>query len=836
MGEVWQARDAKLRRDVAIKALPSELARDPERVARLVREATSLAAVSHPNVATIYGLEERGDLKFLVLELVDGDTLADRLLRTRLSVRQALDMARQIAEALEAAHERGVVHRDLKPANIKITRDGRVKVLDFGLAKSLEPAGPGNATEITLLTELGAVMGTAPYMSPEQVRGESAGPQSDVWAFGAILYEMLTGVSPFARPTATETLARVLEAQPDLTLLPPTTPRSARHLVRRCLEKDRKRRVKHASDARIEVEDAIAELASGPVPTPARAGISRRMALGGAVLGLVGAGVGGALWSQRRVEAVSAPPIYRRLTFRRGMIRTARFAPDFRTVLYGALWDGDVCRVYTVRPDSPESSTLPLAPATPLAVSASGELALSLGTHYRDIMTYGTLARVPLAGDAPRELAERVKYADWSPNGDDLVLVRGLADRDRLELLDGTLLAEPSASGGGFSFPRFSPDGNAIAAFELNTPDALFGRVVIVDGSGAKIAASPQSYFNVFGLAWRGAEVWFTAAEELPLLRNTIYAMTTAGAVRVVARMPSNVSLHDIAPDGRLLIARTDDRSGIAVRATDQADARDLSWLDASTLGDISRDGRRILFTEIGVGGGPGMSAYLRGTDGSGAVRLGDGFAYALSPDGGFALVKPSFEAPYFDVIPTGAGQPSRLERRGLALIGARWLPDGRNVIALAEEAGRQRLFTLAIEGDGTRAVTPEALTVPNARWAVSPDGATVAVMTQRGIELVPVDGGEPRPVPGSSAGSSVLAWIESGLLVSDNPAAGGIVFRVDPATGQRAVWADIEPQDPAGIMILNHDSLVVTPDGRAYGYGWHRATSDLYLVEGIAS
>ncbi len=834
MGEVWRARDTKLRREVAIKALPPALSRDPDRVARLIREATSLAAVNHPNVAAIHGLEDHGDAKFLVLELVEGDTLAGRLMRGPLSVRQALEIAQQIAAALEAAHERGVVHRDLKPANVMITPDGRVKVLDFGLAKNIEPAGPG--ANVTMQTELGVVMGTAPYMSPEQCRAEEAGPHSDIWAFGVVLYEMLTRVSPFARPTATETLARVLEAQPDLTLLPPDLPRSAQHLVRRCLQKDRKRRVKNAGDARIEVEDALAELTSGPPPV-ARAGISRRTALaGGAALGLVGAGLGGVLMSQRRVEARPRPPIYRRLTFRRGMIRTARFAPDFQTVLYGALWDGDVCRIYTVRPDSPESSALPLPPATPLAVSSTGELALSLGTHYRGIMTYGTLARVPLAGDAPRELQERVKYADWSPNGNDLVLVRGIEGRDRLELLDGTLVAEPSTPTGGFSFPRFSPDGGAVAAFELTNPGGLYGSVVIFDRSGTKRAASPQLYFNVFGLAWRGDEVWFSAAEELPLLRNTLYAMNRAGAVRVVARMPGNVSLHDLAPDGRLLIARTDDRSGIAVRAPDQATARDMSWLDATGLTDISRDGRRILLNETGVGGGPSMSVYLRNTDGSAAVRLAGGRGFALSPDGRWALVQPiPFQSPGLDVIPTGAGQSYRLERPGLFLLRARWLPDGGSVVALAELAGRRRLFVLSLEGDATRAVTPEALSIGLTGWAVSPDGATVAVTAEGGIELIPIDRGEPRQVPASSGGSIVLAWIETGLLVSDDLAAGGMVFRVNPTTGQRDVWVDIEPSDPAGIMNLNHDTLVVTPDGRAYGYGWHRATSDLYLVEGLA-
>jgi hypothetical protein len=414
-----------------------------------------------------------------------------------------------------------------------------------------------------------------------------------------------------------------------------------------------------------------------------------------------------------------------------------------------------------------------------------------------------------------------------------LAIVRRVGDGDQLDFPAGTILAEPEVPNGGFSFPRISPRGDAVAVFELSARNNLFGRVVIVDRSGVRRTVS-DNYFNVFGLAWRGDEVWFTAADTLPLLRNTIHAMNASGAVRIIARVPGNTSLHDIAPDGRVLIARTDDRGGIAVRVPGEAVERDLSWLDASILADISPDGRRILFVEDGVGGGPRLSTYLRGTDGSLAVRLGDGYAHALSPDGRWAIVRTDAGSAHLDLIPTGPGDVRRLDRPGLRLLGAKWLADGQNVVVRAQQAnGPPRLYVLDVEGSATRPITPEGLAVGATGWSVSPDGALVGVSTGDRLELFPIAGGAARRVPGNLDHWSVVGWIESGLLVSEDPAAGGTVFRVDPTTGRRDVWANIQPQDPAGIMNLNLGTLVVTPDGRGHGYTWHRALSDLYLVQG---
>ncbi|MBK9062684.1 MAG: protein kinase [Acidobacteria bacterium] len=836
MGDVYRARDLTLGREVAIKVLPDQFGSDPERLARFEREARALASLSHPNIAAIYGVEKNGPVQAIVMELVPGDDLSERVRRGPVALPEAIAIARQIADALDAAHEKGIVHRDLKPANIKITPDGLVKVLDFGLAKAVAARDffgddSGASTELKATRE-GLVVGTVPYMSPEQARGQAVDRRTDIWAFGCVLFEMLAGRKAFSRETSSDTIAAILRSDVDWTSLPDDVPPALRHLLERCLDENLRRRLRDIGDARPALEDALLPVAAVPVH-PAAPGVSRRGVLfGGAALGMLGVGfVGGSAAAGR--GRGGAPPSYQRLTFRRGLIRTARFAPDFKTVLCGALWDGDVCRIYTVRPESPESAPLNLPPAMPLAISASGELALSLGTHLRGTMTYGTLARVPLSGGAPREMLEDVKFADWSPDGRDLAIVRRAGARDQLEFPMGTVVAESSTPNGGFSFVRVSPGGDFVAAFELAAARDLNGTVTIVDRSGRRKATS-RPYVNVFGLAWsgNGREVLFTAADELPLFRNTLYAMPLDGPVRVLARLPGNVSLHDVAPDGRVLIARTDDRSGISVFAPGAATERDLSWLDAPVLADISMDGRSILFSETGVGGGPRGSTYLRGTNGSAPVRLGDGHAQALSPDGRWAIARTG--SPHLDLVPTGAGQARRLERSGLTLLTARFLPDSRRVVVRAQPAaGGPRLFVIDIDGTAVDAITPGDVAVGATGWQVSPDGTAVAVATDRALELYPLTPGPPRRVPGVTDRDWPLRWIEDGILISENPAAAGTVFRLDLSTGRRVAWKEIGPTDPTGIMSLNLSGMVVTPNGQHYGYGWHRAISDLYLGGG---
>ena len=270
MGQVYQATDTKLNRQVALKILPEAFATDPDRLARFQREAQVLASLNHPGIAAIYGLEESGDTRALVLELVEGPTLADRIAQGPIPLDEVLPIAKQIAEALEAAHEQGVIHRDLKPANIKVKDDGTVKVLDFGLAKALDTTPQGDPSQSPTLTaaatQMGVIMGTAAYMSPEQARGRPVDKRADIWSFGAVLFEMLTGRRPFEGRDVSETLGAVLRLDPDWDALPGNTPPRMSTLIRRCLEKEPKQRVHDVADVRLAMEGGFETAASASPP------------------------------------------------------------------------------------------------------------------------------------------------------------------------------------------------------------------------------------------------------------------------------------------------------------------------------------------------------------------------------------------------------------------------------------------------------------------------------------------------------------------------------------------------------------------------------------------
>lgn len=628
--------------------------------------------------------------------------------------------------------------------------------------------------------------------------------------------------------------------------------------VRRIVERGAAEAAASPVPADAQVPDASASSPPRPRPKPppvsspsaprtARVVPRRNVLLYGAsALGLVAAGFGGGAWWHRRrgaaalagVEAPAQPASFQRLTFRRGLVRSARIAPDGETILYGALWDGGLCQVHSTRIDNPESRALDLPNANLLAVSSNGDLALALGPNRDGVFTYGTLARVPIAGGAPRELVEDVKFADWSADGSSLAIVRVVDGVDQLEYPAGTVRFRPTADDGtGLGFVRLAPDGRTLAFVRYRSPNSLIGKVCSVDADG-KMTVLTGEYVNIHGLAWRGDEIWYSASDDRPLFR-AVMAVRAGSAPRVVARMPVNVTLWDADAAGRLLIAQTDDRGAMITRLAGETQDRDLSWLDASSVADLSRDGRSVLFGEYGQGVGARTAAYLRGTDGSPAVRLGSGQPLALSPDTRSALILGSDEAPAesstpLQIVPTGAGETKGLPSGELATFAnARWLPDGRALVVKAfDQAGRARLYRWELPEGPPAPITPEGVR----GWQVSPDGSSVAVSgLVPAIQIHRLTGGPVVEVARTSGNEWLLGWIDDGLLVMDgaDPASPrGEVHLLDPASGRRRPWANVLPRDDAGIMHLN--GLAVTPDGRTRVVSWHRALSNLYLATGL--
>ena len=455
MGEVYRARDAKLQRDVAIKVLPDAVAEDAERLARFQREAQVLASLNHPHIAAIYGLEKAGNFEALVLELVEGETLAERIAAGPIPIEEALAIARQIADALEAAHEKGIVHRDLKPANVKVTPEGKVKVLDFGLAKAL--TGDRSAPDVThsptltaAATQAGVVIGTAAYMSPEQARGKTVDKRADIWAFGAVLYEMLAGRKAFEGETVSDTLAAVLKTDPDWSALPGETPAVVRRVLRRCLERDRDRRLHDIADVRIEIEEGRdSGVESGVALPPAARPASpfRRLlpALGSVVVFLAGLGLGSRLLSRSAVRPAASPV---RFTIQPPTavkaIRSPAFAPDGSFVVYEGWIDGPP-RLFLHRFDALESRLLPGSEGASLPfISPDG--------RWIGFKQGGKLKKAAVAG------------------GDALTLCEDPGGSTAAWLADGTVLFSPSWLDGLWAV---SADGGKPR--RLTTPDAAHG-------------------------------------------------------------------------------------------------------------------------------------------------------------------------------------------------------------------------------------------------------------------------------------------------------------------------------------------------------------------------
>ena len=677
MGEVYRATDTHLGRDVAIKVLPEAFAHDAERLARFEREARTLAALNHPNIAAVYGLEK--DPAALVMELVEGPTLADRIAHGALPLEEALAIARQIADALEAAHEHGIIHRDLKPANVKVRTDGTVKVLDFGLAKAMEPVGAGAAIvsqspTITTpaMTMAGVILGTAAYMSPEQARGRPADKRSDVWAFGCVLYEMLTGQRAFGGADVTDTLAFVITKEPDWTRLPAATPPSIRRLLRRALEKDRKRRLSDAADARIEIEDARIDSDAAQQARPA---IRQRLAWAAAGLFLL-------------IAAVSLPF---------AVVHVRESAPDERPIRFDVLMPEKVNVVGAPPAISPDGTRLAFA------ANLGGKTQLWLRRIDSTVVQ-------PLAG------TDGADYPFWSP------------DSRSIAFFAGGKLRKIDASGGP---PQTLSDAPVPRGGAWNQ-DGLIVFAPTASGPLHRVASSGGTSTPLFALDVSKGEISHRNPSFLPDGRHFVFLVQAAEDSQGIHVGSLDAPSHSLllntsssgayAPPGYLLFVR--ERTLVAQRfdaehleltgeAFPIAEPAGLYNTFSSTF-SVSRNG--VLAHTDAVGGGGTANRQLAWFDRAGKLveSIGSQVPIAdvsLSPDQKRAAVQwLANDIRIVDLV--RGGVPSRLTFNASVEDFPVWSPDGNRVLYTSTAGGGQNMYSKMSSGAGSEETVLKSITV----------------------------------------------------------------------------------------------------------------------------
>lgn len=840
MGEVYRARDARLGRDVAVKVMPGSFASDADRLRRFEQEARTVAALNHPNIVGLFDIGTHEAAPYIVSEWLEGETIRERLKDGPIPPRKAVELLVQIAEGLAAAHERGVVHRDLKPENIFITRGGRVKILDFGLAKlrsqdgrgGLAAAAGGSGEALTAAgTTPGMVLGTVGYMSPEQVRGQEVDARSDLFSFGAVAYEMISGTQAFRGESSVETMNAILKDEPpELDIEKLHISPGLERIIRHCLEKDTGHRFQSARDLAFDLS-ALSHLSGSGEKTIARSGRAwhPRQWMVTAAVAVVAAAVAVIVALQLRQQTRLE---FQQLTFRRGTVFSARFAPDKKTVLYSAQWGSDPDEVFSTVADSRESRPLGLAlgNAELLAASATGELAVLLkpDVQMAGFVRLGTLATVALAsGTAPREVAERVAWADWSPDGSRLAVVRAEEGAWVIEYPLGKVIYKQPA-GGWIGHMRVSPKGDAIAflAHEAEGDDA--GQVMII-GADGKVRATSEYFPGAQGLAWTpDNEVWFTAVPEEGVASRRLLALSPSGKRRILLIAPGEMTLHDINPEGMaLMTVNSRTRSIIAVV---DGKERNLEWLDRPVFTALSTDGQQVLFHEGGKAGGPKGTTYLRAVDGSPAVRLAEGYSGALSNDGKWVLG--SLSNPLqFRVIPTGAGEPKTVDLSPSKLQDARivgFSPDNKHLLINGTNSeGKKQTVETEFDGSNPRPHTPPGTVV----FAVSQSGCCEIRRSPDGFQVFNLAAGTAEPLAAlgpNQAPAGASADLET-LYIAERNGKQVKLWRYDRRTGTRTFLSELLPHDPTGVMGVN--TVRVSSDGKTIVYGYTREVSELYLA-----
>jgi hypothetical protein len=836
MGEVYRARDTRLGREVALKILPESFARDTDRLRRFEQEARAVAALNHPNLLAIHDIGAQSGAPYIVSELLEGHSLRAELESGPLSTRKASDYAAQIAQGLAAAHEKNIVHRDLKPENIFVTKEGRVKILDFGLAKLAQNGRGGKDASdgLTLTsspTEAGVVMGTAGYMAPEQVRGAAIDSRTDIFAFGAVLYEMVSGQRAFRRDTAAETMTAILkEDPPELNEMTHPVSPGLERIVRRCLEKQPEQRFQSAKDLAFALEALSGTTTKSAANIAIAAKPEKPRWMGFVVIAAAAMLIGAALaWYLR--PAAAPQPTFTRVSYHRGEVMRARLAPDSQTVFYSARLEGSEPDTYVIREDYPESVPAGLHGALLLAISRQGQMAVVVRPRYfAHTQWFGTLAVSPLGGGSPRELLENVFDADWSPDGNEMAIIDFDHNHFRLQYPVGKVLLEGD---NWLSDVRVSPDGQSVAVFRHPPNFDDRGDVIVVDRSG-KIQTLSTGWESLEGMAWApsGREVWFSAAESGE--QYCIRAATLSAKTRTVHCNTAPTRILDVAASGRALMSTDDGLVSLHMVEHGSNQERDLNWLDFAYGPRLAQDGSAVLFTDLSEHGGNDYTVYVRKTDGSAAVRLTTGgFGFDLSRDGKWALVVgPDDPAARVQVVPVGPGQARTLHWDGFQPRYAVWFPDGNHILVSASQSGGARgVYITDINGSPLKQVSAE-LTLS---MQVSPDGHSFFLFEKNAWTIQSSEGNNTKPIAGLHADEIPIAWASDSkhVFTQARTTTGLNIYKVDVESGQRELWQVIAPKEQLGLQPMTFPTAI-TPDGHWIAFNYRTYAGQLYRSDNM--